>query len=150
MCCSLDEKIFCHLAAKEYHKVTANNKSHARDFIGREKYRRVFFSAQEKNSRGLSRTQVHIALLGGGRVKFSRVKLSRVGIGGISNPELGLFTLWEESWTQLSGQLQCSVGRPCNWRLSGEESGYLCASRDLQYIHVHQDSTHNSQKIESK
>lgn len=33
------------------------------------------------------------SLAGGGRVKFSRVKLSRVGIGGISNPEFRLFTL---------------------------------------------------------
>lgn len=93
MCCNLDEKVFWHSAAKEYHKVTENNKSHARNFIGREKYRGVTASAQVKNSRGLSRTQVHIALLGGGRVKFSRVKLSRVGTGGISNPELRLFTL---------------------------------------------------------
>lgn len=93
MCCNLGEKVFWHSAAKEYHKVTAKNKSHARDFIGREKYSGVTASAQVKNSRGLSRTQVHIALLRGGRVKFSRVKLSRVGTGEISNPELRLFAL---------------------------------------------------------
>lgn len=74
-------------------KSQQKNKSHARDFIGREKYSGVTASAQVKNSRGLSRTQVHIALLRGGRVKFSRVKLSRVGTGEISNPELRLFTL---------------------------------------------------------
>jgi hypothetical protein len=42
---------------------------------------------------------------------LSSVGLSRVGIGRISNPELGLFTLWDGCWLCLLGQLECSVGR---------------------------------------
>lgn len=58
-------------------------------FMGREKTRKVAVSAWRRNSR---EGWLYVGFLMERRRLF-RVNLSRVGIDGISNPELGLFTV---------------------------------------------------------
>jgi hypothetical protein len=76
-----------HLRAKDYHRVTPQKNLTQ---IGRKKPRPVPATAQ-KVQRTEQKTGF-IKHLGAGR-GGGGAKMSRVGIGGITSPELGLFTL---------------------------------------------------------
>lgn len=81
-------------------------------------------SVQVGSSRELSRRQglYSCFLIGGLTVELFRVMLSRVGIAGLSSPELGLLLCWAENWVQQLGRLEYrSVGG--TWQLEALRRG---------------------------